>query len=373
MNIAKRILLAAVLAVSAFGSAAQSKGNPILIGQTSIQTGPIAGLSTDPLIGIKALLNKVNAAGGVHGRSIDILQADDAYDSQRAAANVKRFAEAGAVAILMPIGTNAAVGALKAATDAKIPLVGPYSGAPSVAKSSPYLFPARIGYDEEYSRIVNHLFTIGIRRIAFAYADNPGARYSMEVTRRFIEERGEKMASSVAIQLDGSDAALRAQELAASRPSAVILSVSNEIAAKFVPAYRATGASTAFYSFSFLNGGLLHKAIGADAAGVVISQVVPFPWGRNLPLLAEYQEAMKKIGAADLSYGSLEGYLNAKILVEAIRGAGAQPTPEAVRKALESFANLDLGGIYVRYAPNAHLGLGYSELTQINRDGRYTR
>jgi hypothetical protein len=109
---------------------------PLLVGQTAILNAPNASLSKEPMAGIKAFFTRVNAAGGVNGRQIELLVADDQYDPEKAAENVKRFVDAGAVALLMPIGTVPSVAAVKAATELKIPLVGPYSGAPGASKSS---------------------------------------------------------------------------------------------------------------------------------------------------------------------------------------------------------------------------------------------
>ena len=351
---------------------AQGQSKPIVVGQTYAQTGPLATLGTEPLVGIRAMLKAVNDAGGINGRPIELKQMDDVYDAAKAAENVKKLVDDGAIAILMPIGTTSAVGALKAANELKIPLIAPYSGAGPVVKFSEYGFPVRISFDEEYKRIINHLFTVGITSIAFAHNDNPGARSAMESTKKFIEERGSKMAGSVAIQNDGSDAEAKAVELAKFRPTAVVLSATNPVTAKFIKAYRATGAESRFYSFSFLNGQKLQKDIGNDAGGVVVSQVVPYPWNSALPLIAEYQAAMKKMGA-ELSYGSLEGYVSTKVLVEGLKRAGGQPTPESLKKALETFKSLDLGGVLIRYANGDHQGLTFSELTMVRKDGGYVR
>lgn len=295
----------ALLAV-AISPAAQAQPKPILIGQTYVKTGPLASLSTEPLIGIRAMLTALNASGGINGRPVELHQLDDAYDTVKGAENVKTFVNEGAVGILMPIGTSSSLGALKVANELRIPVVGPYTGAAPVVKFSEYGFPVRISYDDEYSRIVNHLFTIGLSRIAFAYNDNAGARSAMESTQKFVAERGDKLIGSAAIKNDGSDAAERAVELAKLKPKAVLLSATNDVAAKFITAYRATGSETAFYSFSFLNGQKLFQDIRKDAAGVVISQVVPYPWNSAMPVIAEYQAAMKKIGATEFSYASLE-------------------------------------------------------------------
>jgi ABC-type branched-subunit amino acid transport system substrate-binding protein len=368
-------LLASALAalVLTLSPVAQAQTKPIVIGQTYVKTGPLASLSTEPLVGIRALFTTLNAGGGINGRPVELRQLDDAYDPAKGGENVKAFVNEGAVGILMPIGTSSSVGALKAANELKIPVVGPYTGAGPVVKFSEYGFPVRISFDEEYSRIVNHLFTIGISRIAFAHNDNPGARSAMESTQKFIAERGDKMVGSVAVKNDGSDAAERAAELARLKPKAVVLSATNDVAAKFITAYRAAGGETAFYSFSFLNGQKLFQDIRKDAAGVVISQVVPYPWNSAMPVIAEYQAAMKKIGATEFSYASLEGYVTAKVLVEGLKRAGPNPTAESLQKGLESFKTLDLGGIAVSYRPGEHRGLTFSELSMLKADGRYLR
>lgn len=359
------------LMLATFAAHAQPK--PIVIGQTYIKTGPLASLSTDPLIGIQALIASVNSTGGVLGRPLELRQLDDVSDPAIASENVKKLASEGAVAILMPIGTSSSVGALKAANELKIPLVAPYTGAGPVAKFSEYGFPVRISFDEEYGRIVKHLFTIGITNIAFGYNDNPGARSAMESTKRFIEQGGHKMVGDVAVKNDGSDAEARGAELAKLKPVAVVLSQTTSVASKFIKGFKAAGGESSFYSFSFLNGQQLYKVIGSDAAGVVVSQVVPSPWKSSMALVAEYQAAMKKIGVNEFSYGSLEGYVGAKVLVEGLRKAGSNPTPASLKASLETFSSFNLGGLFVSYSPGKHEGLTFSELSMVRRDGSYIR
>ncbi len=361
------------IAVLLLSPAAHAQTKPLLIGQTYVQTGPLAPLSLDPLIGIKAMLTATNEAGGINGRPLELRQLDDAYDAVKAGDNVKKLVAEGAVGILMPIGTSSSLGALKAANELKVPLVAPYTGAGPVVKFSEYGFPVRISFDEEYGRIVNHLFTLGITQIAFAHNDNPGAISAMESTKGFIEQRGSKMVGSVAIKNDGSDAEAQAIALAKLKPVAVVLSATNAVAGKFIKAYRASGAEASFYSFSFLNGQQLYKSIGNDAIGVVVSQVVPYPWNSTMPLIAEYQTAMKKIGVNDFSYGSLEGYVATKVMVEGLKRAGTNPTPDSLKKSLEGFKSLNLGGLFIRYAPSEHQGLTFSELSMLKKDGGYIR
>lgn len=366
---AARLGLCAGLLLTAGFAAAQTK--PILVGQTFIGTGPLAGLSTGPVAGVKAMLASVNATGGVHGRKIELQQLDDGNDGERAAANVRTLAQGGAVAIVSPIATTSSIGALKGANEARVPLIGAYTGAAPARAPSAYNFPVRIGFDEEYERIVQHLFVLGQTDIVFAHNDNPGARAAMEVTRRAIEARGKKMLGSAAIAQDGADAHVAAQQLAKLPANAVIFSTTNPVTAKFIKAYRAAGGGGQLYVFSFVDGKLLVRDVGEQAAGVVMSQVVPSPWKRVSPLAQSYRSAMKLIGSEDLSYSSMEGYIAARVLVEALRRAGPNPTPESVRTALETFSPLELDDLRVRYSSAEHQGAAFSELVLLRKDGGF--
>lgn len=362
-----------ILSAFSFMAFQQASAQSIVVGQTFVQTGPLASLSEQPLLGIKAKITAVNAAGGVNGRLIELRQLDDGADTGKAFENVKKLVAGGAVAILMPIGTISSLGALKAANELQVPLVAPYTGAASAVKFSDYGFNVRISFDEEFERIVNHLFTIGIKSIAFAYNDNPGARLAMEGTKRAIEARGSKMVGSVAIKNDASDADVQAAELLKLKPVAIAMSATTPVAAKFIQAYKKAGGEASFYVSSFTNGQLLFKMVGKEAVGVVVVQVVPYPWNAATAVVAEYQAAMNKMGINEFSYGSLEGFINAAVLVEGLKRAGSNPSPGSIKKALESFNPLNLGGAYLTYSAKDHNGLSFSELSMVKSDGSYLK
>lgn len=347
---------------------------PILIGQTVVESGPLAPLSRQPLQGIRALIESVNAQGGIFERKLEILRADDAYDADKAAANVRRFADKGALAILMPIGTASSVGALKAANELRIPLVGPYSGARPVARFSPYGFSLRISYEDEYRRLIEYMLPLGINRIAFACHDNPGARGAMEASREILAQKGVTMLGGVAFRMDNQDAPQRAAELAKLGADAVLLCLTTDGASKFISAYKAAGGNSSFYSFSFLNGSVPLRDIGEGANGVVVSQVVPFPWNTTLPIVREYQQAMRNAGIDEISHASLEGYIAAKVLVEGIRRTGPkQLTPESLKSTLEGMNRVDLGGFTLRFSKTLHAGSDFSEINLLRRDGRFVK
>jgi ABC-type branched-subunit amino acid transport system substrate-binding protein len=172
---------------------------------------------------------------------------------------------------------------------------------------------------------------------------------------------------------DGSDAVAKAKLAAAQKPNAVIIALSNPVATKFIPEFKKLETAPRFYSFSFLDGPALHKAVGDKATGVVVSQVVPSPWGSMLPVVAEYRRAMKDVAGYEPSYASLEGYLAAKTLVQAIKDAGDGVSAANVLRALQQARDRDLGGIIVRSSRSDHPGLGFSDLVMIRDDGGLSR
>ncbi|HSV34230.1 MAG TPA: ABC transporter substrate-binding protein [Ramlibacter sp.] len=369
----RRLACTAILAAVA-GTCLAQGSEPIVVGQTSIASGPVAGFSKEPALGIQAMLSSVNKAGGVRGRQVVLRQLDDANSAEKAEANVRALAQQGAVAILMPIGTLPSAGARKAADELKIPVIGPYTGAGQVYADGSAVFPLRISFVEEATRIVNHMALIGQTRIAAIRNDNPGAKVPIDAARKALQSRGSDLVGEFVLSQDGSDAPAKAKQLAALQPQSIIMSASNVVAASFIKAYRATGVSTQFYSTSFLNGNQLHKDLADAAAGVVIMQVVPSPKA-TIRLASEYRAAMQAIGAGQqLSHASFEGYIAAKTLVDALRRVNAAPLkPAAVLQSLQAMNGHDLGGLAISFRDQAHGALNYGELSMIGRQGFFVR
>lgn len=369
----RKIALYALAACA--GGACFAQGNmPIVIGQTYIASGPVAGFSKEPLLGIKALLASVNKAGGIKGREVLITQLDDENSMDKAQANVRELVKQGAVAILMPIGTLPTLGALKVATELNIPVIGPYTGADTAYVTDAPIFPLRISFAEEALRIVRHTALIGQTRIAAVRNSNPGAKVPIDAARKALQARGLDLIGEIVLSQDGSDAQTKAAELAALAPQGVIVSASNVVTAKFIKAYRTKGISSQFYCTSFLNGRQLHEDIGAAANGVVIMQVVPSPKSPTR-LAADYRTSMQAIGlGSQLSYASFEGYIAARTLVEALRKVPATSINSiAVKDALQSMSGYSLGDLKINLKDKTYGALNYGELSMIGRNGAFVR
>jgi len=113
------------------------------------------------------------------------------------------------------------------------------------------------------------------------------------------------------------------------------------------------------------------KVAGLDnARGVVISQAIPYPRNKRLGVVREYHRLMKQFAAdKPISFYSLEGFMGAKIVVEALRRAGPNPTRGRIIAALNTMSDYDLGDFYVSYTPAARAGSKLVELTIIGADG----
>jgi ABC-type branched-subunit amino acid transport system substrate-binding protein len=144
--------------------------------------------------------------------------------------------------------------------------------------------------------------------------------------------------------------------------------------AAFIKAMRKAGYNPQFMNVSFVGSKALAAELGNDGRGVGISQVVPFPWNSGVPVVRDYQKLMvAKYGPNSLSFTSLEGFIAARVLVEALRRAGRDLTREHLITVLESMTDLDVGGFIVNYSPTDHSGSKFVELTAIGKDGSFVR
>ena len=103
---------------------------------------------------------------------------------------------------------------------------------------------------------------------------------------------------------------------------------------------KASGYGGTFYNVSFVGTQALADELGKDGAGVVVSQVVPSPYTRRAPIAREFSEAVKKAGGDyQVNFSSIEGYIAAKVLTEALRRTSGKPTREGLIAGLESLGS----------------------------------
>ncbi len=375
----KHLLMRAAAALAACaaiaGAQAQDGVTPtsILIGQSAAFTGPAAQLGIQMRDGAKLYLNYVNAQGGVNGRRIEMKSLDDQYESKLAADNTKRLIEQDRVFLLFAyVGTPTSAAALPIFTQARVPFVAPFTGAELLRTPfNRYIFNVRASYYDETERIIDHLTRTGAKKIAVFYQNDNYGQAGLEGVKRAMAKRNLQIAALGTVERNTTAVADAVKTINAAQPEATVMISAYTSCAEFVKQMKKAGSISQFFNVSFVGSKALAEALGKEGYGVLISQVVPFPWSPLTPIVKEYLDLAKKVGNVDINFSSLEGYIAAKVLVEGLRRTGKDLTRERFIAAMESMSNLEIGGFLVRFAPDNHNGSQYVDLSMIGHDGKF--
>jgi ABC-type branched-subunit amino acid transport system substrate-binding protein len=371
------ILLAGLMAVLARPTLAETgvAGDKILLGQAAVFSGPAAQLGIQMRNGLKAYLDHVNAQGGVHGRRIELLTEDDRYEASVAPGATKKLIEQHKVfALIGYVGTPTGVVHLPVLTQAKVPLVGMFTGAEALrVPFNRFVFHVRASYYDETEKIVEQIVSVGGRNVAVFYQDDAYGKAGLTGTEIAMKKRNLKISALGTVERNTVKVEEAVRKIHAVKPDAVVMISAYTSIAEFVRQMRKAGSGATFYNVSFVGSKALADALGKDGVGVAISQVVPFPWGRAVPVVKEYQELSAKAGFTDYNFSAMEGFLSAKVAVEGLRRAGRNLTREGYIAALERMQDVDLGGFFVSYSPTNHAGSKFVDLTIIGRGGKFLR
>jgi len=370
--------LASVAMLAACVSTAADPGvsaNRILLGQAAVFSGPAAQLGIQMRNGIKAYLDYVNAHGGLYGRKLDLVTEDDHYEPAVAPAASKKLIEDHKVfALLGYVGTPTGVAHLPVITQAKVPLVGMFTGAEALRTPlNRYVFHVRASYYDETEKIVEQVVSTGGKKISVFYQNDAYGEAGRKGTEIALTKRGMKIFSSGTVERNTLKVEEAVKTINSTEPDAIVMVGAYAACAEFIKQMRKGGSGATFYNVSFVGSKALADALGAEGSGVAVSQVVPFPWGSAVPVVKEYQELAHKAGFTDYNFSAMEGFLTAKVMVEGLRRAGKNPTREGLVDALEQMHDVDLGGFYVSYSSNNHAGSRFVDLTIIGRNGKFLR
>ena len=362
------LFLAAVWALPAMAA------DSIVIGRSLALTGPLKLYGEAKRDGSDAYITKINASGGIAGKAIELVTLDDAYLPTATVANLKKIAaERQPTAFLGIFGVPPVAAALPVLAELQIPGVGLTSGTEAVRKPfNRYAFPVRASYADEARKLVSHAKTIGITKINVIYMDNAFGLSLNGALDAAFKDAG-LTAKVFKLDVAGKEAAAVAAQAAAGEPQAIFVATLAGVGVPLLKELKKVAYRGSMYAFSALDTSVITKNLGADAKGLAISQVFPIPRGIRLKVVAEYLEDVKKLGRGEPSFYGLEGYVEAKVLVEGLRRAGARPTPSSLVKALETMRDWDAGGYYVNYSTEAHTGSGFVEVDVINSAGEISR
>lgn len=373
-------LLRTAAATTALAIALPLSAADIVIGQIAPLSGPLAPTGNMIRAGAQLYFDTINAAGGIHGAKLKLLTRDDAYkapETVRLARELIRESQPLALLGIVGTGNVEALIKEKVLDDAGIPLVGVRTGASSVVGSgNPWLFLTRASYADEIGKIVEQYTTIGYRRFAVLYQNDPFGLDGLASAESIIRKNDGQLVAKGSYEKNTTDVAEAIKIITASSPQAVIMISNTAASAEFLKQARAAGNLAQFVALSVTDGPQVAAKIGADVAkGLAVTQVVPDPNARSVPLIREIQENLKKHGdkGTVLNHTFVEGYLAAKILGEGLRRTGPGPTRKKLRDAIEALRDYDTGGQYISFAPGSHAGISYVDITILNREGRLLR
>lgn len=372
----RRSLIAAVpLALSLqLASAPACAADAIVVGRSLALSGPLQSYGEAKRDGGDAYIQKVNAAGGVGGRPIELVTLDDAYAPARTVENLKKIAvEREPTAFLGLFGVPTIAAALPVLVQLKIPAVGLTSGTDALRTPlNRYAFPVRASYADEARKLVNHVKTVNISKISVIYSENPFGQSVKDSLLAALKEAG-LSANAFMVDPAAKDAAVAVRQAVAGEPQAVFLTMLSQAAVPVLIELTKASFHGAQYTFSPVDTSTVTKQLGEKARGLAITQVVPIPSGMRIKVVAEYLEALKALGRGTPSFYGLEAFIEAKVLVEGLKRAGPKPTPVSLVKGLETMHDFDLGGYYVGYKPEAHTGSLFVEIDMINYAGIVSR
>jgi branched-chain amino acid transport system substrate-binding protein len=368
-----RGLLAAWSGVALFGiSAAFAQPKEILIGHVCSYTGPVAKDAIEMGQGAQVLIDSVNDKGGVLGRKLRMVVADDGFKPD---ATVQLIGEMkGKVVALLPITGSANSAALVKANVLETPLIGTIPSTEVVRTwANPNLFHIRASDRQQTERILEQLVTVGITSIAVLVPNNPFGEQSTKLVETYLASRNQKLAVNAVYLLAGPKADLEPglKALQGKNYQALVMFGPPKFIAEAVKELRSRGESAQLYALSYADSQLVVKTAGLQLAhGVIISQVMPNLNAKAMPIVREFRDNFAKYSKEKMepTYFQIEGYLAAKLIVEAIRRT-KDASPEGVRRGLEQMKNYDLGGYEINYSPTDHQGSKFVDLSVITGKG----
>lgn len=376
MNRRSCLRTAGAVALACVGAPGRAQsGNPIVIGQSAALTGPAGALGTQFRLGAQLVFEQLNASGGVGGRSIELRTLDDGYEPDRCAENTRKLIADGAFALFGYIGTPTSLAALPLFTAGKVPFIAPFTGAEALrAPFNRYAFHVRASYFDETAEIVKQVTAVGAKRLAVFYQNDSYGKAGLEGVTRGLKTLKLEPVGLGTVERNTVNVDAAVKSILASKPDAIVQISAYKSCAAFIRAARAAGFGGMFYNVSFVGTQALAHELGRDARSVVVSQVMPYPFAGISKLAGEFLGAGRASSADfDPNYGSMEGYVAAKVLVEGLKRAGNGQSRDGLISGLETLRDFNLGGFHVDFSPQKHAGSTYVDMTILTADGRVRR
>ena len=347
----------------------------IVFGQSAALSGPARALGQGMRLGLLAAFEAINQQGGIHGQRLVLDSLDDAYEPEAAIANTRELIQRNVFALVGAVGTPTSLAAQPIATEASVPYIAPFTGAEFLrdAELRPNVLNMRASYYQETEEMVTRLTAdLGVKRIGILYQNDSYGRAGLTGVRQAVARHNLPLVAGSGLSTHTEAVKVALLDLRRSRPEAIVIIGAYRPAAALIRWARRLDFNPYFVNISFVGSSALARELGADGAGVYVTQVVPFPTDTSLPVVAHYQQALATVDPESTpGFVSLEGYLAGRLVAEGLRLAGPDPTREGFLNALQKAETIDLDGFLLRYGPADNQGSDQVYLTTIDSQGRF--
>jgi ABC-type branched-subunit amino acid transport system substrate-binding protein len=367
-----RAFVLAILAWASLAAHAQLQEgvskSTIVLGQSLALTGPGSSLAQPFHEGAKLYFDRVNAAGGVHGRKIELVTLDDRGNPAMTVANTQKLLDQGVLALFGFYGSPQVTAAYPLIKDTEVLLFAPMAAADQFRGAQyPNIYSLRPGYSEEAGAITRHAETLGARKLAILHATDGESMAALDAAERTMTKLGASLVAKAAI---GSGSLANSVDKALTgRPDSILLISDALGAAGAVRDLRAKGFRGPIYGFSNAGESLLAEELGPDGAGVVVVRVVPKSDGSRFAVVRDLQTDASAAKLGKPNVYMLEGYIAARVCVEALRRMPREPTRAQFKRALDGLSEVNVGGFRAHFA-NDRVASRLVELSLIDSQGR---
>lgn len=347
----------------------------ILFGQSTALEGPASALGQGMRAGLLAAFAEANRNGGVKGRKLELKSYDDGYEPERAIAHTTKLINEDKVfALIGEVGTPTSKAAQPVATKAAVPFIGPFTGAGFLRNPDlGNVVNIRGSYDQETEAWIKHLTEdLKYDRIAILYQDDSFGRVGLSGVQKALKKRGLKLVAEGTYKRNTTAVKSALLSIRKGKPQAVVMVGAYKPIAEFIKLAGKTKLKATFVNISFVGSKALAKELGAQGAGVVITQVVPFPWDTSIPVVKQYQAALKAHDAnLEVGFVSLEGYIVGRLTIMALEKVNGEVTRKKLLQTITSTGSFDLGGLILTFGPGDNQGSDDVFLTVIQPDGSF--
>ena len=327
-------------------------------------------------LGIEAALHESNMRGGVNGARVHLTYLDDGYEPRRTITNVRDLiTKWNAFALIGGVGTPTSRAVAGIAQEARVPFIAPVTGAAFLrdAETLPNVVNLRASYQQEVDEMVTRLLEDrGISRIGVLYQDDSFGRTGFASAVKALALRGLSPVGTATYERNTVAVKTAVLDLQLADPDAVIVIGAYKPSAAAIMWSREVGFDPVFINISFVGSHALARELPFGFFDVFVTQAIPDFRSDALEIARSYRRAVENFWpGSELGYSSFEGYIAARLLLEAMHGCGEDVTQECVISQFRRDEPIDLGGLTLQFGPNDNQGLDEVYLTGLDSAGQF--